>query len=74
MIGLGADFISDMLNQTWGTKARDMAIWLTKDGKYLPITAMSNSHISNTFKMLERNGDEYGYISVFKQTLKNRRK
>jgi len=73
MSEMKADFISDMLNQAWDTEERDMSIWLTKDGKYLPITAMSNSHISNTIKMLERNGDEYGYTSVFKQTLKNRR-
>lgn len=41
-------------------------IWVINDGKEVAITAMSNSHLNNAIKMLERDGDEhshYPYLS-----------
>ena len=67
------DFINDMLNQAWDIEQeRDMFIWITKDGRHMPIVDMSTNHINNTIKMLERNDDGYDYIPIFKRVLKNR--
>ena len=36
--------------------------WTTKDGKSLHITEMETSHITNTMKMIEREGFEVEYL------------
>ena len=36
---------------------RTQYVWKTKDGTEIPVQSMSDSHLQNTIRMLERNKD-----------------
>lgn len=51
-------------------------IWTTKDGRRIPITEMSDRHIENTIRMLERNDTMdvyYPWVVRLKKELERRR-
>jgi hypothetical protein len=68
-------------DETWMLKfTPENRVWITDEGRFIPIENMAIKHILNTIKCLERKsitlqaGQETQWIEVFKEELKNRNK
>ena len=54
------DSLCDAMDREYDMKNRlSRGVWVTKDGKAIPITEMETSHIKNTIKWMEKNDFEY---------------
>lgn len=79
-MSLGSDFSAEMeanlavLEWEIDYKARTKT-WTTKDGRHLRFSQMSDSHLQNTIRMLERNNECDIYlplITAMQEELKER--
>lgn len=68
--GIDVDYIDSLLED------RDEYIWTMKNGKTILVSDMSEEHIKNSAKMLNRKGNLVSniWISIFEKELKKRKK
>lgn len=64
MAKIKADF-QDLKIEAW-LRAREAGkiVWVTREGKQIPIKEMTDTHLCNTLKMLERQAEEKEELSI----------
>lgn len=56
-MSMGAEWLDDLaLQQDIAENAVADKVWITRDGRHTPIAEMTDGHLVNTIRMLERKG------------------
>lgn len=67
-MGLGGDFISDMVAEhAYRDHLVDSGIWETADGRLVPVREMTDVHLVNAIRLMGRtatNCDEYDMLTA----------
>lgn len=58
--------LNDLRSELWlRLRERDEIVWTTKEGKKIPINKMSDTHLINAIKMLEKEVDIMEHLGDF---------